>query len=298
VPQLASRSITPSIAYRVPLLQGEPGTTQTIALMRQLVDQALADAQFVRLAIDIVRSVRPFDDLGELEALYVWVKRRIRFTKDPVTKEKLYPPQELLKIRAGDCDDIAMLLGALVLAVGYPARLITVSANPQSPSDFSHVYVEAEAPPGSGQWIALDAARMDAEFGIEPPSYFRKRAWSLTDDSFQDLAGGRMRGSLGGYTSLGDPIDLNTLLQMGVTEIPAIIATSGGGSSSFETAQGRGSTAPANPWDSFQSPYSPGYGIPRAGYPYGGSIGIQSSFPWGWILGIGGLVLLLGRRRG
>lgn len=287
--------------YRVPLLNGEPGTAQTIALMRQLIDDALADAQFVRHAIDIVRSVQAFDDLGELEALYNWVKRNIRFVKDPVTKEKLYPPQELLKIRAGDCDDIAMLLGALAMAVGYQARLITVSAEPANPQEFSHVYVEAEAPPGSGQWIPLDAARFSSVFGVEPPSYFRKRAWSLTDSNYQDLSGGRLRGSLSGYVGMGQAIDYNTLLQEGLTEIPAIIATAAGGSSSATTPQGTVQTAPAppNPWNSFATPYTPGYGIPTAGYGSPGlspGLSIQANSIWPWLLGLGA-VLLLARGR-
>jgi len=113
------RASAPVPAYRAPLLNGEPGTAQTIALMRQLIDSALSDPSFIRFATDLVRSVQAFDDIGEAEALYNWVHRHIRFTEDPVTKEKLYPPQELLKIRAGDCDDISMLLGAFLLAVGY-----------------------------------------------------------------------------------------------------------------------------------------------------------------------------------
>jgi transglutaminase-like putative cysteine protease len=108
---LASQPPPSLPGYRVPLLNGQQGTKQTIQLMRQLIDQALADQSFVRQASDSVRNVRPYGDFAEAEALYNWVKRNIRFTKDPVTKEKLYPPQELLKIRAGDCDDISMLLG-------------------------------------------------------------------------------------------------------------------------------------------------------------------------------------------
>lgn len=283
---------SPGAAYRTPLLNGEPGTAQTVALMRRLIDDALADSQFVRMAIDIVRSVQAFDDFGEVEALYNWVKRHIRFTKDPVTKEKLYPPQELLKIRAGDCDDISMLLGAFAMAVGYNARLITVSANRANPGEFSHVYVEAEVPPGSGQWVPMDAARADSEFGIEPPTYFRKRAWSLTDDSFQDLSGGRLRGSLSGYVGLADGVDLNSL----ISEIPTIISTSRGGSSSYTTPYGTGQTAPPNPWSSFATPYTPGYGIPQAGY--GGAIA-PSSFnilPL-LVIGLGAFLLLGGKGR-
>jgi hypothetical protein len=268
--------------------------------MRQLVDQALADSNFVRKAIDIVRSVEAFDDFGEAEALYNWVKRNIRFTKDPITKEKLYPPQELLKIRAGDCDDIAMLLGAFLMAVGYNARLITVSANREAPQEFSHVYVEAEVPPGSSNWIPLDAARLNSSFGSEPPAYFRKKAWSLTDDSSQELAGGQLRGSLAGYPRMlqglgDDEIDWGSVISQGLTEVPAIMSTAAGGSSSVATPAGTVSTAP-NPYGSFATPYTPGYGVPTAGYgsPVGATVQTTSILPW--LLGLGALAFVMMRR--
>jgi hypothetical protein len=291
----SSRSSSPGLAYRSPLLNGDPGIAQTVALMRQLIDEALADPSFVRQAIDIVRGIAAFDEFGEAEALFSWVRRNIRFTKDPLTKEKLYPPTELLKIRAGDCDDIAMLLGAFLLAVGYPARLITVSANPTQPQDFSHVYVEGEVPAGSGNWVPMDAARIDSQFGVEPPSYFRKRAWSLTDDSYQELSGGRRRGSLSGYARLGDDsIDYNTLLQQGLTEIPAIISTASGGSASATTPQGTVTTMPANPYGSFATPYTPGYGIPPAGYGSVASLQTSGSI-LPWLIGLGLLFLVVRR---
>jgi Transglutaminase-like superfamily len=307
-PQSSSqRSSTPGLGYRVPLLNGEQGTAQTIALMRKLVDEALNDAQFVRQAIEIVRGVAAFDDLGELHALYRWVKGHIRYTKDPVTKEKLYPPQELLKIRAGDCDDISMLLGALAIAIGYPARLITVSANAQSPEEFSHVYVEAEAP-GSGNWVPMDAARLDSEFGAEPPTYFRKRAWSLTDDSYVDLSGHkrswpfagfmnippggrRLPQFLSGYVGLGQDdgggIDWSSILQQGLAETPAIIA-----------AVNKVPSRTTSPYGSFQTSYTPGYGIPPAGYssPVAGGFGFSMGGMMPLLL-IGGLILLATRGR-
>lgn len=277
------------LAYRAPLLNGEAGTDQTVQLMRKLVDEALADASFVRKAVEIVRSVPAYDDFGELAALYDWVKGSIRFTKDPLTKEKLYPPQELLKIRAGDCDDISMLLGAFALALGYPARLITIGANPDSPGEFSHVYVEAEAPVGSGQWVPLDAARADSQFGVAPPVYFRKKAWSLTDDSVQELSGVPRRRGLGsyGYVHLGDAG--TDILSQSIAEVPAIIAAASG--------QGSGTS----PYASYTTPYSPGYGIPQAGYlapgspgyvapgVTGGGLAMSGIMPW---LLIGGVALL------
>jgi hypothetical protein len=313
---LGSPSVShPALAYRAPLLAGEPGTKQTISLMRKLVDQAVSDAQFVRFAIDLVRGVLPYNDIGEANAVYEWVKRNIRYTKDPVTKEKLYPPQELLKIRAGDCDDISMLLGALMIALGYPARLATIAADANQPNEFSHVYLEAEVPPGSGQWIPMDAARVDAQFGVEPPIYYRKRVWSLTDSSSQDLngcgCGGRcgcsspstvgkvgLRGLAGVATvphyGLGqdDGVDWSSLVSSTIQETPALIAAASGQPTKIQTPTGVVATGP---YASFATPLTPGYGLPTAGYS--SQLGLTTSGSWlPWLL-IGGVVLLaMGRR--
>jgi|SRR5579872_699542 len=263
-------------------MSGDGGTAQTIRVMRRLVDQALTDPAFIRFAVDLVRNVPAYDDNGEISSLYGWVLANIRYTKDPVSKEKLYPPQELLNIRAGDCDDIAMLLGALALALGYPARLITMGADPDFPNDFSHVYVEAECPPGSGEWVPLDAARPGAQFGVEPPRYFRKRAWSLTDDSYSDMKGTSMRG-LGSYMGgLGD--DYSGILSQSISEIPQIIGAVSGQPTVYNAQTGV--TATGSPYASFMTPYTPGYAVPAAGY--GALPGVQaissglfsSALPW------------------
>jgi hypothetical protein len=252
--------------------------------MRRLVDQALGDESFVRFAIDLVRSVPPYDDAGELAAVFSWVQSQIRYTKDPVSKEKLYPPQELLKIKAGDCDDMSMLLGALALALGYPARIVTVSASPESPREFSHVYVEAEAPPGSGRWIALDTARSGSHFGLQPEVYFRKRVWSLIDDSYQDMKGLSGYCQLQGLGDNGDGIDWGSILSQTLTETPQIISAVQGTPTQLRLPSG--ASVSTGPYSSFATPYTPGYGSPAAGYGPGGSLPLLSStafsafLPW------------------
>lgn len=278
------------LGYRAPLQSGDRGTAQTIKAMRQLVDRALGDSSFVRTAKDIIRRVPAHDEWGEAETIYTWVLQNIRFAKDPVTKEALYPPTELLKIRSGDCDDISMLLAALYLAVGYPARLVTIAANPETPQEFSHVFVEVELPPGSNNWIAADAARPGSQFAVPPPMYYRKRIWSLIDDSFQDLAGmTRLRG-LGNYRGLGDDgIDWGSIITQGIQETPQIIAVATGQPTNLSNRAGVVATGP---YSSFATPMTPGYGIPQAGYSSGVSVGTSSSLLLP-LLGVLALVLLM-----
>jgi len=275
------------LGYRAQLLAGDPGTEQTVTVMRKLIDQALVDPAFVRFAIDVVRSVPAHDEASEVAAIFSWVNQNIRYTKDPVTKEKLTPLAELLKLRAGDCDDMAMLIGAIAIAVGYPARLVTVSADPNYPDDFSHVYTEVEVPPGSGNWIALDAARPGATYGRSPETYFRKRAWSLTDNTYTDLNGCTRLSGLHGYARLHglgqDSVDYSTLIAQTVAETPQIIAAAQGMPTSMRTPSG--TVVSTGPYSSFATQYTPGYAAPAAGYPLANlNLASQSIFssalPW------------------
>ena len=290
--------------FREPLLSGDAGVEQTINQMRALADEALHDPSIIRLATDIVRGTPAFDDVAEARALYDWVHSNIRFTKDPINKEKLYPPAELLKIRAGDCDDISMLLGVLLMAVGYPARLVTVAV-PGQADQFSHVYIEGEVPAGSGQWLPMDPARYDSEFGVPPPVVTRSRWWSLSDSSYGDLGRlghyPRYRSHVSGMGSYGRVRGRT----MGQTAAPAVdptssyIATTGQSIADIIRA-GEGQPASpfsysSGPYASFQTPYSPG--LITAGYQ-GPGVALTSTSNIGlWlILGIGALMVFGGRR--
>lgn len=279
------------LGYRAPLLSGDRGTAQTIALMRNLVDQALSDPEFIRFAVDTVRHVPAHDNLSEIAAIFNWVQSNIRYTMDPVTKEKLYPPQELLKIRAGDCDDVSMLIGAMALALGYTARLVTVSTSPDA-SEFSHVYPEVEIAPGAGQWVALDVARPNSYLGRQPEVYFRRREWSLIDGSYKDVKGlsgycdvndavvQRQLAGLG-YDGGGDGIDWSSILSQSIAQTPQIIAAVQGQPTSMRLPSG--TSVGTGPYASFATQYTPGYALPAAGYSTlqqaSGNI-FSSALPW------------------
>lgn len=177
----------PGQSYSVPLLEGDAGTEQTIAAIREQVDQGLRDPFIRQTAGWIVARVRSYNDLGEVRALYDWVRRNIRFVKDPVGKETISSARWILSHRFGDCDEInAILLPALLGVVGYRTRLVTIAGNPNAPEQFTHVYAEVFV---RGRWIPVDAARPGTSFGSAPSRYFRKRVWSLSDGRFEDLRG-------------------------------------------------------------------------------------------------------------
>lgn len=178
-----------SPTVRVPLSNGDRGTVETIARIRKLIHAGATDQLVNRTSIAIIQAagVPQFDNLGEIRALYEWVRRSIRFTKDVAGVETLRTAREILTIRAGDCDDInGVLLPALLSTVGHQCRLVTIASVPQAPKEFSHIYCEVFF---AGRWIPLDSARHAAAFGKGPQSWFRKRVWSINDSDYVDVQG-------------------------------------------------------------------------------------------------------------
>lgn len=172
-----------------PLLAGDDGTAQTIAKIRPLVESGKRDPFVNHTTGQILRGARvaPYDEHGEIRAIFEWVLRNIRFTKDPEGKECLRPARTTLEWGFGDCDDInAILLPAMFGTVGYHVRIVTIASHPAAPEQFSHVYCEVSL---RGRWIPVDAARQRTRLGVEPSRHYRKRVWSLAEDSFEDLEG-------------------------------------------------------------------------------------------------------------
>lgn len=138
---------------RIP--RGYRGTRKTVEEIKQLVRSGSGDFYVRQKAIDILlrREVRAKDYLGEIRALFEWVQDNIRYTKDPVGIETLHSARQMLALRAGDCDDQTVLLGAMLQSVGHPVRLVLMGRDARRPLLFSHVYLEVLY---RGRWIALD----------------------------------------------------------------------------------------------------------------------------------------------
>src|SRR5262245_56360930 len=94
--------------------RGYVGTLRTVKHMTALIRAGAKDFYVRQKAIDILlaREVKPKDYLGEVKALFEWVQQSVRYTKDPFRVEVLHSARRLLELRAGDCDDMSILLGA------------------------------------------------------------------------------------------------------------------------------------------------------------------------------------------
>ena len=116
--------------HKIP--EGYRGTLQTVEHISDLIRQGAKDFHVRQTAIDILlqRAVKPKDYLGEIKALFEWVQQHVRYSKDPFRVEVLHSAKRMLELRAGDCDDMAILLGAMLEAIGHPVRLVLTGPDP------------------------------------------------------------------------------------------------------------------------------------------------------------------------
>ncbi len=99
-------------------------------------------------------------------ALFDWVRRNIRYTRDIFQVELLHTARRMIELKAGDCDDMTILLGAMLMSTGHPVRLALVGFQPHKPHVYTHIYPEVNV---GKRWIALDAT-MNRPIGWAPPA--------------------------------------------------------------------------------------------------------------------------------
>jgi transglutaminase-like putative cysteine protease len=117
----------------------------------------------------------------EVDALFQYVRDNVRYTRDTYGVETFQKASRTLQLKVGDCDDLAILLGSLLQAVGYPVMLRVVGLGGNY---FQHVYVLAGIPPHNPQtWKPLDASRP------EGPGWEIREGVTLQRDYYVDSIG-------------------------------------------------------------------------------------------------------------
>jgi transglutaminase-like putative cysteine protease len=142
---------------------GVRGVRQTVAIMRQLVNEARTDLRIRQAATSLTFLVPEKFDHGEVAKLLDYCQRSIRYVRDVLDVETLSSAWKTLEGRVGDCDDKSVLLAALCEAIGYPTRFVV--AGYESPSVFEHVYCQIAV---DGVWLDADPTEREP-LGWAPP---------------------------------------------------------------------------------------------------------------------------------
>jgi hypothetical protein len=236
-------------AFHLP--PGDAGVAKTINRMESLVSgpEGVASPfvhQTVREAIH--GSVR---DVTEMQAWFDWVKNAIEFRGE--AEETLQSPEVTIKLRAGDCDDLSMLIAAGLRSLGYETAFRTV-ATQDSQGEFAHVYAVAKDKL-THKWIALDTTVEESFPGWEPPEATRERTFmAYAPGNFrpaqsiipkQARMGRRMGfykpGNFRGLGRLGDDSDGTAYIPLeaqALAELPGIIGVASGQAVATQTPAG------------------------------------------------------------
>src|SRR5262245_34897577 len=109
--------------------------------MSELVREGSKNPAVRAAAVRIIQraNVPARDTRGEIGALFFFVRDAVRFTRDVWDVETLQGADYTLRTLAGDCDDKAVLLAALLRAVGSPAELHfkVIGTDARRPEDFT-----------------------------------------------------------------------------------------------------------------------------------------------------------------
>lgn len=154
--------------------EGRAGLDAKVRKIRALVEAAKRDPAFRERAAAIVASVPQRDQVGEITAIFDFVRDGVRYLRDPWAPEGLElftAPAQLLRdvdagTAAGDCDDHVILASALLETIGYRTRY-RIGGLP--PDHFRHIWLEVQS---SGGWLPLELVKKDEPAGYDPSHRF------------------------------------------------------------------------------------------------------------------------------
>jgi hypothetical protein len=216
----------------------DQATAETVALMQAAAIEDSTSPQ-VWAATQGALRFQGSTQRGACEAIYQWVASHIHFRSDePVLArllglddelDLLIRPARLLTMRhpAEDCDGFTMLCCSMLLAAEVPCEIVTIKADHEDPSRFSHVYCQAF--PDQHTVLVMDcsqAAQHGYPCGWEAPEYFDRKTWGVMEPEPRQQKGlhglgqsgetdtesmGWLGGG-GGGTQQGSGFDLNSLI--------------------------------------------------------------------------------------
>ena len=109
---------------------GSKGIDQTLVFMKVLILESDHYRIVKETASSIIKGCSPVDYRCQITKIFEWVKNNFDYVRDINGVEEVTAPHIILHniINGGtgassDCDDFAVLLGALLRAVGFKVRV-------------------------------------------------------------------------------------------------------------------------------------------------------------------------------
>lgn len=168
-PTLRGHQVT-TLGDRVRVLRGLVWGTVRGPLVRggESFKGSLRDPMMRQIGLLTTRACPARNDLCELEAIFNFVARNVRYTGDITFKDTFQSALRTLQFGGGDCDDHSILNAVLAMENNYQAKWRITSNTGRT---WDHIYMMAGIPKHRpSRWIALDTTLGQGKFGREPPS--------------------------------------------------------------------------------------------------------------------------------
>lgn len=148
---LSGLKIPDKVTHRT-IPDGVAGTKATLKIMARVARDGRTDPAVYALSRKVVSEVPGKNWRAEADAIFRFVQRHIRYTRDPKGCEGIQTPRVTLELASGDCDDMTTLLGAMLLSTGHPARAVAVKVGDDAA--YSHVFCQTLI---GTKWVSMDA---------------------------------------------------------------------------------------------------------------------------------------------
>ena len=129
---------------------GPDGILETLRVMKRLAREGKKNLTVRNTAMSLTQGCGQKDYACEVRTLHAFVRDQIRYIGDIAGVETVQAPEVTLQLRAGDCDDKATLIMAMLESIGHPCRFRAIGF---SPDVYEHVYVETKI---GAQWVPLE----------------------------------------------------------------------------------------------------------------------------------------------
>lgn len=130
-----------SASFLASIPDGRDGTHATLCFMARIVRAWKRNPELRAFAISVVAHVGDKDFPGEANALFEFVRDKIRYVQDVSDLETLSTPDVTLRQQAGDCDDKCILLASMMESINHKTRFVAMGWE-NNPESFSHVTLE------------------------------------------------------------------------------------------------------------------------------------------------------------
>ncbi|MEM5806978.1 MAG: transglutaminase family protein [Candidatus Aenigmatarchaeota archaeon] len=155
---------------KLPQSMGDDGIRETLLKMRELIYNTDKNRIVKEKARQLIKDISPLDYEKQIEVIFRWVTNNVKYVRDIRGVEELTSPDIIIEniekkqeTHSSDCDDIAMLLSALLRAVGFKTRLEAIALHNNIAYDHARVSV---LNPKTNKWIALEGTTKDKPIGF------------------------------------------------------------------------------------------------------------------------------------